>query len=215
MSHRALHDRVVVIIGGTTGLGLSAARACTAAGGRVVVCGRNSDSVAASQADLGEHGLALVGDAQDSATAVEAIRLAETKFGRFDALYHVAGGSGRRMGDGPLHEVTDAGIAATLNLNLASLMASNRAAVQAFLRNNTGGVVLNMGSVLGSSPAPQHFATHVYAAAKSADQRVHQKLRRLLRPARYSLQRGRARAGGNAYGPASRGQRRHHAICSP
>lgn len=168
MSSGALHDRVVVIIGGTTGLGLSAARACMAAGAKVVVCGRNGESVAAAQAEVGANGIAFVGDAQDSATAVEAIRHAENKFGRFDALYHVAGGSGRRMGDGPLHEITDDGITATLNLNLASAITSNRAAVQAFLRNNTGGVVLNMGSVLGCSPAPHHFATHVYAAAKSA-----------------------------------------------
>ena len=31
-----------------------------------------------------------------------------------------------------------------------------------------GGVVLNMGSVLGFSPAPQFFATHTYAATKAA-----------------------------------------------
>ena len=36
----ALHGRVVVIVGGTTGLGFSAARACVEAGGRVVVVGR-------------------------------------------------------------------------------------------------------------------------------------------------------------------------------
>ena len=37
-----------------------------------------------------------------------------------------------------------------------------------FLERGTGGSVLNMGSVLGWSPSPQFFATHVYAAAKSA-----------------------------------------------
>ena len=67
----------------------------------------------------------------DSATASAAIRLAIDSFGRFDALYHVAGGSGRRAGDGPLHEVTDDGVAATLQHNLTSLIYSNRAAVQA------------------------------------------------------------------------------------
>ena len=43
-----------------------------------------------------------------SQTEVEAIDLAK-EFGGFDGLYHVAGGSGRQMGDGPLHEVTDEG----------------------------------------------------------------------------------------------------------
>ena len=39
-------------------------------------------------------------------------------FGGLDVLYHVAGGSGRRHGDGPLHECTDDGWGSTLDLNL-------------------------------------------------------------------------------------------------
>jgi NAD(P)-dependent dehydrogenase (short-subunit alcohol dehydrogenase family) len=53
-------------------------------------------------------------------------------------------------------------------MNLTSLMFSNRAAVQHFLKEGKGGVILNMSSVLGWSPSPKHFATHAYAAAKSA-----------------------------------------------
>ena len=37
-----------------------------------------------------------------------------------------------------------------------------------FLKQKSGGAILNMGSVLGFSPSPHHFATHAYAAAKSA-----------------------------------------------
>ena len=37
-----------------------------------------------------------------------------------------------------------------------------------FLKQGGGGTVLNMGSVLGSSPSPQYFATHAYASCKSA-----------------------------------------------
>jgi hypothetical protein len=42
-------------------------------------------------------------------------------------LYHVAGGSGRKFGDGPLHELTMEGWNKTLELNLTSLMLSNQA----------------------------------------------------------------------------------------
>jgi NAD(P)-dependent dehydrogenase (short-subunit alcohol dehydrogenase family) len=72
------------------------------------------------------------------------------------------------MGDGPLHELTDAGWKATLDLNLTSVVFSNRAATCQFLAQGTGGTILNMGSVLGWSPSPKYFATHSYAAAKSA-----------------------------------------------
>ena len=72
------------------------------------------------------------------------------------------------MGDGPLHELTDEGWRSTIDLNLSSLVFSNRAAVQQFLAQRTGGSLLNIGSVLGWSPSPRFFATHAYAAAKSA-----------------------------------------------
>lgn len=168
MGHAELQDRAVVIIGGTTGLGLSAAKACLRASASIVVCGRSAESVAAAQTTLGPNARVFVGDATDSNTAETAIRLAIDSFGRFDALYHVAGGSGRQAGDGPLHDVTDAGIDATLRLNLASLIYSNRAAARVFLERGNCGSILNMGSVLGFSPSPQFFATHVYAATKSA-----------------------------------------------
>ena len=66
-----------------------------------------------------------------------------------------------------MHELTDAGWEFTLNENLTSLLYSNRAAVRQLLAQRSGGAVLNMGSVLGWSPSPTHFATHAYATAKA------------------------------------------------
>jgi NAD(P)-dependent dehydrogenase (short-subunit alcohol dehydrogenase family) len=168
VDNRPLQDRAIVIVGGTTGLGLSAAKACIAAGGKVVVVGRNAENARTAVAILGGDGRALVGDAVDPQTAPLAIELVLKEFGRFDALYHVAGGSGRKMGDGPLAEISDEAWSATLRLNLDSLFYSNRAAVQQFQRQGAGGSVLNMSSVLGFSPSPKFFATHAYAAAKAA-----------------------------------------------
>ena len=81
-------------------------------------------------------------------------------------LYHVAGGSGRRHGDGPLHECTDDGWRATLDANLTSTFLTNRAAVRHFLAEKAPGVILNMASVLALAPSPHHFDTCAYAAAK-------------------------------------------------
>jgi len=163
-----LANKVIVIIGGTTGLGLSAAKACLAVGARVVVVGRDAEHVAQAGAALGASGKALAGDASDAQTAHLAIHSAIQVFGGFHGLYHVAGGSGRKMGDGPLHEISDQGWEFTLNLNLTSLFYSNRAAVGQFLKQGTGGSILNMGSVLGFSPSPRFFGTHAYATAKAA-----------------------------------------------
>ena len=155
-------------MGGTTGIGLSAAKAFTREGAQVVVVGRKEESVQAALVQLGTAARGLAGDASLPETAPAAIRLCQERFGSFDGLYHVAGGSGRKMGDGPLHELTLEGWNKTLELNLTSLMLSNQAAIRHFLEKGNGGTILNMGSVLGYSPSPQYFSTHAYAAAKSA-----------------------------------------------
>ncbi len=165
----SLAGKSIVIVGGTTGLGLSAAKACAAAGAGIVIVGRNFEKAAAATEAVGSRAHAAIGDAGDPGTAVRAVEQAVREFGRLDALYHVAGGCGRRYGDGPLHELTDAGWDYTQRLNLNSLFYSNRAAVRQMLKQGDGGSVLNMGSVLGTSPSSsRHFATHAYAAAKSA-----------------------------------------------
>lgn len=163
-----LAEKRIVIIGGTTGIGLSAAKAFVDEGAKVVVVGRNKENVEKAKAHLGNNAEAISGDAADSTTAMNAINTSVKKFGGFDGLYHVAGGSGRKMGDGPLHEISLDGWNETLQLNLTSLMLSNQAAVQKFLEFKKGGSIVNMSSVLGFSPSSKHFPTHAYAAAKSA-----------------------------------------------
>lgn len=163
-----LQNKNIVIIGGTTGIGLSAAKAFIANGANVVVVGRNADSAEAARKTLGKKVMSLSADAANENTAIQAIDICINNFGSFDGLYHVAGGSGRKMGDGPLHELTLDGWNKTMELNLTSIMLSNQAAVKKFLELKTPGTILNMGSVLGFSPSPKYFSTHAYAAAKAA-----------------------------------------------
>lgn len=168
MSGNWLTGKRLVIIGGTSGMGLSAAKKCIEESAQVIVTGRNHDTAAAAEKELGKNARALVSDATDENAAAEAIGKCVEAFGGFDGIYHVAGGSGRKSGDGPLHEMSLQAWQQTFDLNLTSLMLTNRAAVKYFLENNQAGVILNMSSVLGFSPSPKHFTTHAYAAAKSA-----------------------------------------------
>lgn len=163
-----LNGKRIVIMGGTTGIGLSAAKAFVSNGAKLVLVGRNPDNVAIAQDLLGDEALAICGDARDPSIAEQAIESCMQIYGGFDGLYHVAGGSGRKMGDGPAHEMSIEGWNLTMELNLTSLMLSNRAALRKFLELRNGGVILNMSSVLGFSPSPKYFATHAYAAAKAA-----------------------------------------------
>lgn len=163
----ALEGKRLVVMGGTGGIGLSASRAFVREGARVVAVGRDDEGAALFRGVVGAAGEAVVGDARDPGVSESAIGACEARFGGFEGLYHVAGGSGRAFGDGALHDLTDESVPRTLELNLSSVIYSNRAAVRAFRRNGGGGAILNMGSVLGWSPSPGHFATHVYAAAKA------------------------------------------------
>jgi NAD(P)-dependent dehydrogenase (short-subunit alcohol dehydrogenase family) len=85
----------------------------------------------------------------------------------------VAGISGRRFGDGPLHELTLEGWQTVLANNATSQMLVSRAVVRQMLTQEPvakgqRGVILNMSSVLARHPSAEFFSTHAYAASKGA-----------------------------------------------
>ena len=68
LSENWLENKTIVIIGGTTGLGISAAKAFVSQGARIVVVGRNLDSCDEAQKQLGNRvAVALQGDADAGA----------------------------------------------------------------------------------------------------------------------------------------------------
>ena len=162
-----LSGKVIVVIGGTSGLGLSGAKAIVEAGGRVVAVGQEDEHVEKARVALADRAVVIAAEARHAHTTSAAIERAVERFGACHGLYHVAGGSGRSAGDGALHTISDEGWRATVELNLTSVFLSNRAAAAHFMRAGTGGVVVNVSSVLAFSPSPAHFATHAYAAAKA------------------------------------------------
>ncbi len=85
----------------------------------------------------------------------------------------MAGISGRRHGDGPLHDATLEGWETVLAANATSQFLVARAAVRRMLAqapdpSGGRGAVLLMSSALATHPAPAFFATHAYAASKGA-----------------------------------------------
>ena len=167
MQTRRLEGASIVIVGGTSGIGLSAALACLREGAHLTVAGRDDGHVAYAVDRLGTATPCLLGDAADPGLSTRTIAAAVEAFGRVDGVFHVAGGSGRRLGDGPLDQISDDGWRQTLDMNLSTLFHTNRAAVQYFLRAGHGGSIVNVASVLAYAPAPTYFATHAYAAAKA------------------------------------------------
>jgi NAD(P)-dependent dehydrogenase (short-subunit alcohol dehydrogenase family) len=167
MSDR-LKGKRCLIVGGTSGIGLATARRFLQEGARLVIAGLddgNGPSAVQELRTLGDVSF-LACDAT-SGTQVAAL-FAETaqRLGGIEMMYHVAGISGRRHGDGALHECTEAGWQVTLDANLTCVFLTNRAAVRQFLQQGSGGTILNMASILALSPSPHFFDTFAYAASK-------------------------------------------------
>jgi NAD(P)-dependent dehydrogenase (short-subunit alcohol dehydrogenase family) len=163
-----LANKRCLIVGGTTGIGRAAAQRFLQEGARVLIVGRSQEKGTAACRELATIGpVQFVScDVTDSKQVKDLSHLALDFLGGLDVLYHVAGISGRKFGDGPLHECTDAGWQATMDANLKSTFLTNRAAVSHFLAIGQRGVILNMASVLAFSPSPKYFDTAAYAATK-------------------------------------------------
>ena len=169
-------DGRVCLVTGSTGIAAAAARRFAAEGARVFVVSLTDAHCAdlvRQLAGAGAEAAYVAVDLTTDAAAVDAVAACAARFGRIDGVFNVAGGSGRRFGDGPVHEATPAGWDATLDLNARSLFLVCRAAVGQMLSqepdaDGSRGAILNMSSVLATSPSPRYFATHAYAAAKGA-----------------------------------------------
>ena len=170
-----LTDRSILITG-STGIAEAAALRCSAEGASVFVVSRTLDNARALAERVVAAGGQAAWAAADLTQEVEtdaAVRAAVERFGRIDGLFSVAGGSGRRYGDGPIHELTMDGWDRTMELNLRSQALMARAVTRIMLAQmptsvgSRGSIVL-VSSVLASSPVPELFATHAYAAAKGA-----------------------------------------------
>ena len=170
-----LRDRACLVTG-STGIAAASARRLAAEGASVFVVSRtaaHARTLAEELAAAGGSAGWAAADLIDEGDVEAAVAGAVERFGRIDGLFAVAGGSGRRFGDGPIHKLTADGWERTLAINLRSQALTCRAVVRRMLAqapngSGTRGSILLMGSVTATDPAPEFFATHAYAAAKGA-----------------------------------------------
>lgn len=171
-----MKNQRVFLITAVSGIGAETARQLAAQGHRLYLIGRDESKcqkLAVLLREAGAETAYTVGDLTDAAIAPAAVRNCIQQFGRLDALFNVAGISGRRYGDGPVHECTEEGWAITLQTNATSQYRMCRESVRAMLkqeRSSDGqrGVILNMSSILGVDVDCKYFSTVAYAASKGA-----------------------------------------------
>ena len=166
----------VLVISGSTGMAAALAEKASKEGARLFIIGLDEascESLAQRCVEIGAEADYCVGDLTGATNARDAVAQCVKRCERIDALANIAGGSGRRHGDGPLHECSEEGWDKTLDANLKTMFLLSREVIrhmlsQAMGANGLRGSILNMGSVSAFSPQPDYFATHAYAAAKGA-----------------------------------------------
>ena len=164
------------LITAVSGIGAETARQLATPTTRLYLIGRTESKCQEQAIELQMTGAEVaftVGDLTEPGTASVAVRSCIDRFGRLDALFNVAGISGRRYGDGPVHECTEEGWAVTLQTNATTQYRMCREAVRTMLKqepdaNGQRGVILNMSSILGVDVDRKYFSTVAYAASKGA-----------------------------------------------
>src|ERR1022692_667478 len=149
-----LTGRAALVTGGTRGIGLAIAERLRDHGARVLVCGRSQPGRAP---DGIEFAAADVRDPEQAATVVGA---AVSRFGRLDIVVNNAGGSPSV----PAASASPHLITSVVRLNLLAPFFVAQAANAVMQAQDSGGLILNIGSVSAIRPAP---GTAAYAAAKA------------------------------------------------
>jgi NAD(P)-dependent dehydrogenase (short-subunit alcohol dehydrogenase family) len=151
-------DRVVIVTGGTRGIGRAIAERFLEEGARVVVCGRTAPPAPVAAAGREAH--VVQADVREADAAQAVVRAAVERFGCLDVLVNNAGGS-------PFADAATASprfSAAIVNLNLLAPLYFAQAANAVMQKQENGGVIVNVASVSGTRPSP---GTAVYGAAKA------------------------------------------------
>jgi NAD(P)-dependent dehydrogenase (short-subunit alcohol dehydrogenase family) len=163
-----------LFIAGASGMAAATARLAVAQGAQVFSVDRNPDATSSLSQTLEGEIETYCADLADEDSVERAFARCCERYGIPDSVFHAVGLSGRRLGDGKLHECSLQAWEATLTANTTTCFLVCRAALRLFMErnqvqvSNARGTILTMASVLAFSPEPTHFASHAYAASKGA-----------------------------------------------
>jgi NAD(P)-dependent dehydrogenase (short-subunit alcohol dehydrogenase family) len=152
-----LQGKTALITGGNSGIGFATAKLFVAEGAKVVITGRNRETLAAAAKELGPNALALAADATDIAATDAAIKQGAEKFGKYDIVFANAG----IPGGTPLGSATLDVFEKVISTNLTGVFFTVQSALP-YLNDNSS-IILN-GSVISVLGIPGYSA---YGAAKA------------------------------------------------
>ena len=156
--------RTVIVTGGASGIGAGIAMALAGEGANVVIADLNLDAAQAQAAKITQTGgkaIATKVDVTDRASVVAGIEAAVAAYGQIDCYFNNAGFNK------PLKflDVTEENFNAIMKVNVWGVMVGIQEAAKQFIKQGTGGKVINTASIAGRTGFPS-FAP--YSASKAS-----------------------------------------------
>jgi NAD(P)-dependent dehydrogenase (short-subunit alcohol dehydrogenase family) len=158
-------NKVAIITGAASGMGLLAAQTFVQEGGAVVMTDVNADAVAAAAGALDGRAIGVPADVRVYAEVKAVAEAALKTYGRIDVLLNFAGGAETRVWNchKPFHELPVEVVDWGLDVNLKGAVYFCHAVMGAMIGRKSG-VIINLGSVTGVEGSAGAVN---YSAAKS------------------------------------------------
>jgi NAD(P)-dependent dehydrogenase (short-subunit alcohol dehydrogenase family) len=151
-------DKVVLVTGGSSGLGLAIAQELAGQGAHVVITGRRQEQLDAALSSLGERAGAIAADVSNADDLAALFNQIQSQHGRIDVLVANAG-----MGElAPLGSITEALFDRAFNTNVRGVTFTVQGALPLM---GKGGSIVIIGSTASINPGP---GLSVYGATKAA-----------------------------------------------
>lgn len=161
---RKLRGTTVVITGATSGIGRETALEFVKAGARVAIAGRREERLRELAAEIESRGgeaLAVQTDVADQAQVESLIEKTINRFGRIDTLVNNAGvGIAAKFADQSIEDFKR-----VMDVNFWGAVHACKAVVPQMKKQPSGGVIINVSSIMGKRGAPFETA---YCSSKFA-----------------------------------------------
>ncbi|PSL24100.1 SDR family NAD(P)-dependent oxidoreductase [Chitinophaga ginsengisoli] len=155
-----LTGKIILLTGGSRGIGFECALKYAEAGATVVILSNDPVSLASAIAELGAPHSAILADISVAVDVERAIQQTLEKYGRLDVIHNNAGIA---HPSSPLHETSETEWDDVMNVNLKSIFLTTRYGIHALKQSR--GCIINTSSLVGEIGQENHAA---YTASKGA-----------------------------------------------